>query len=229
MGAHVMSGALMLPRLPRYPIQLPVLHKPKALPPTRAGVGWTRNVGEGGACVELAEDLKPGMPVCLHFLANQGPIEAEAQVVWIGEARQGDGGVLHGFTFTHLAPIHLPVLTDLLLFKGKRKIRDGGVRLPLNLSVACQFKESAEAVQGWTGNLSRGGVMLRLPWCVPVRTVLRMTLHTPTGPLDEEGLVVWADSLERWPPGAPVPHGLRFTSLRWSSSLTLGLLLLVPS
>jgi len=224
-----MSGVLMLPRLPRYPIQVPVLHKPKALPPTRAGVGWMRNVGDGGACVELAESLKPGMPVCLHLHTDQGNIETEARVVWAGRDGPGEGGVLHGFAFTHLAPTHLPILADLLLFKSNRKMRDGGVRLPLNLPVMCQLKGSSERVQGWTGNLSRGGLMVCFSRRMPTWTVLRMTLHTPTGPLEEEGLVVWADSLERWGLGAPVPHGLRFTSLRWSNLLTLGLLLLVPS
>jgi len=29
----------------------------------RTGVGWTRNLSEGGACVELAEPLRPHMPL----------------------------------------------------------------------------------------------------------------------------------------------------------------------
>jgi hypothetical protein len=54
-------------------------------------------------------------------------------------------------------------------------------------------------------------------------------LHTSTGPLKAEGVIAWAGSPEGREPDAPIPHGLRFTSLNWSSSLALGLLLTAPS
>ena len=54
-----------VPRLcHRHPIRIPFLHKPRTDAPTRAGVGWTRNLGEGGACVELDWPLRPQMPLC---------------------------------------------------------------------------------------------------------------------------------------------------------------------
>lgn len=53
-----MSDWAALRRFPRYPIQLPVLYKLKG-PALQTGVGWTRNLSEGGAWLELAERLPP--------------------------------------------------------------------------------------------------------------------------------------------------------------------------
>lgn len=222
-----MLQTLMLQRPPRYPMRLPFLHKPQAPAPVRAGVGWTRDLSEGGACVELAETLLPQMPLRIRLQTDQGPIEAEAQVVWTGEFRSGRGGVLHGIAFTHLAPTQLQALAGLLLFKGD--MREAGVRMPLDLPVTCLPKGPAATFQGRTGDVSRGGLMLRLPESLPPRTELEVILHTSTGPLKAEGVIAWAGSPEGREPDALIPLGLRFTSLNWSSSLALGLLLTAPS
>jgi hypothetical protein len=177
--------------------------------------------------VELAETLQPQMPLCIRLQTDQGPIEAEAQVVWTGEFRPGRGGVLHGIAFTHLAPPHLQALAGLLLFKGDT--REAGVRLAVDLPVTCLPKGSAATFQGHTGNVSRGGLMLRLPESLAPRTELDVILHMSTGPVKTEGVIAWAGSAEEQEPGAPFPHGLQFTSLNWSGSLALGLLLTTPS
>jgi len=117
-----MPTAIVTHRAPRYPMRLPFLHKPQAPAPIRAGVGWTRDLSEGGACVELAETLQPQMPLCIRLQTDQGPIEAEAQVVWTGEFYPGRGGVLHGIAFTHLAPSQLRALAGLLLFKASARV-----------------------------------------------------------------------------------------------------------
>jgi len=223
-----MSGALIPPRLPpRYLIKLPVLCKPKSPLSTRAGIGWTRNVSERGACVELADVLPPGMPICLCLHTDRGVIEAESLVAWSKDLRQEEGGILHGFAFTRLSASHMPILADLLLFK--RKMREGGVRLPLDIAVTCEPDGLAESVSGRTTNLSRGGLLLRLHRRLPAMTALRLTLHAPTGPLRGKGLVVWTETVDTLQAGAPIPHGLRFTCLSWSSCMTLGLLLMAPS
>jgi len=222
-----MLQALTLQRPPRYPMRLPFLHKPQAPAPVRAGVGWTRDLSERGACVELAEALQPQIPLCIRLQTDQGPIEAEAQVVWTGEFYPGRGGVLHGIAFTHLAPSQLRALAGLLLFKGD--MREAGVRMPVDLPVTCLPKGPAATYQGRTGNVSRGGLMLRLPERLPHRTELEVILHMSTGPVKAEGVIAWAGSPEGREPGAPIPHGFRFTSLNWSSSLALGLLLTAPS
>lgn len=222
-----MLQALTLQRPPRYPMRLPFLHKPQAPAPVRAGVGWTRDLSEGGACVELAETLQPQMPLCIRLQTDQGPIEAEAQVVWTGEFRPGRGGVLHGIAFTHLAPTQLQALAGLLLFKGD--MREAGVRMPVDLPVTCLPKGPAPMFHGRTGNVSRGGLMLRLPESLRPRTELEAILHMSTGPVKAEGIIAWAGSPEGREPGAPIQHGMRFTSLNWSSSLALGLLLTARS
>jgi hypothetical protein len=222
-----MLQALTLQRPPRYPMRLPFLHKPQAPAPVRVGVGWTRDLSEGGACVELAEALRPQMPLCIRLQTDQGPIEAEAQVIWTGEFRPGRGGVLHGIAFTHLAPTQLQALAGLLLFKGD--MREAGARMPVDLPVTCLPRGPAATIRGRTGNVSRGGLMLRLSRSLPPRTELEVILHMSSGPVKAEGVIAWAGSPEGREPGAPIPHGLRFTSLNWSSSLALGLLLTVPS
>ena len=221
-----MPTAIVTHRAPRYPMRLPFLHKPQAPAPIRAGVGWTRDLSETGACVELAEALQPQMPLCIRLQTDRGPIEVEAQVVWTREFSPGKGGVLHGIAFTYLAPTQLQTLADLLLFK--REMREAGIRLPMDLPMTCLPKGLAGPVQGRTGNLSSGGALLRLPQRLPARTELEVILHTSTGPVKAEGVVVWVGRPEGGKPRALIPHGFRFTSLNWSSSLALGLLLTTP-
>ncbi|MEK6716642.1 MAG: hypothetical protein AAB253_06100 [candidate division NC10 bacterium] len=52
-------------RFIRYTIVLPILHTMNGSAPARSGVGWTCNLSEGGACLELAERLKPSTPLSL--------------------------------------------------------------------------------------------------------------------------------------------------------------------
>jgi hypothetical protein len=118
----------------------------------------------------------------------------------------------------------------LLLSKGE--VRQAGVRLPLEIAATCQYKSpgdpSPPAFQGQTGNLSRGGLLLRLPLRLTPDTLIEVTLHTSHGPLKAEGVVVWADSGERRSSAELIPHGLRFTTIGWSTTLSLGLVLAEP-
>jgi PilZ domain len=112
---------------------IPLLHGSKAPGPAWTCVGWTRNVSEGGACVELDSRLPPPTPMRLHFRTDRGPIKVDVQVVWVGRSRQAHGGIPHGLTFTRIFRDHLLTLGDLLLFK--RQARDGGVRVPVEVPV----------------------------------------------------------------------------------------------
>jgi len=219
-----MPGSSEKRQFGRYLIVLPILHKPGDPVAGNVGVGWTRNVGEGGICVDLAECLHPQTPVRVRLQTEQGTIEVEAHVVWTGEPPPGGGGVRHGLAFAPTSPDQHQALQDLLLSKGEK--RQAGIRLPLDLSVTCQPRGSAGvSVQGRTGNMSRGGLLLHLSEPVPPETVLELTLHTPHGPLTAEGEVVWVEPPERRTPGEPIRHGLQFTVLGWSTSLSLGLFL----
>ncbi len=227
-GGTNMSNRPMQRRFPRYPIQVPLQHTTPAAGP---GVGWTRNLSEGGACVELDECLPVPSPVHIRLLTDRGAIDIEAQVVWEAkaqdaqatESRMTGGGVLHGVSFTHLAPDQLQVLRSLLL--PHEQGRRSGPRLPMDLPVTCRTKGSeGTLLQGRTENVSRGGLLLRLSQAVSPGTALALTLHPPHGPVSAEGEIVWTEPPEHKAPGESIRHGLQFTALGWSSSLSLALL-----
>lgn len=212
----------------RYLIVLPLLHKPRGPAPSRVEVGWTRNLGGGGTCVELNVRLPLQTPLTVHLQTERGAIEVEAEVVSATDPSPAGGGVRHGLAFARISPSDYHTLQDLLLAKGET--RQAGVRLPLEVSVTCRPKGHAgPPVHGQTGNMSRGGLLLRLPQVFPPETVLELTLDTPQGPVTGEGAVVWVEPEERRTPGEPIRHGLRFTVLGWSTSLSLGLFLVEPA
>lgn len=211
-------------RFPRYLIQLPLLHKSKAPAPNKAGAGWSRNLSEAGGCLELAERLGSRMPLRLLLRTDRGAIELEAQVVWAGEPGRLGGGILHGVAFTHLLPEQLQALRDLIRSKGQ--VRNAGVRVPLEVSVTCMpTGPRGPTLQGSTGDISRGGLLLLLPEVVPAGSTMIITLRTSNGPLTAEGAVVWVEPPGGRAVGPPFRHGCRFTTLRWSTSLSLGLFL----
>jgi len=98
--------------------------------------------------------------------------------------------------------------------------------LPVDLPVKCQpMNPPGTTLQGRTGDMSRGGLLLLLPEALCPGTTLETTLHTATGPLSVAGVIVWAEPPERRTFGRAIRHGMQFTSLDWSISLYLGLLL----
>jgi hypothetical protein len=211
-------------RFARYLIQLPLLHRTKAPTPDGTGVGWTRNLSGGGACVELAQRIRLRMPLGLVLRTDRGRIELEAQAVWAGEPGRWGGGILHGMAFTHLLPDQLRALRDLIGSKGQ--VRNAGVRVPLEISVTCTpTGRRGSSFRGLTGDISHGGLLLLLPEVVSPGSTLNVTLHTPNGPLTVEGAVAWVEAPGGRAAGPPFRHGFRFTSLRWSASLSLGLFL----
>ena len=162
----------------RYPIQLPLVHTPRALRAERGGIGWTRNLSEQGACVELAERLQSPMPFLLYVQTDRGVIDVEAAVAWWGQSPQSEGGILHGVTFTRFDPDQRRDLQGLFLSKGL--MRPTKVRLPFEVTVTCRRTGRARLqLQGRTRDLSRGGLLLRLGQVVPSGTALELTLHTP--------------------------------------------------
>jgi c-di-GMP-binding flagellar brake protein YcgR len=212
-------------RFTRFPIVLPVLHRLKGPGTVRTGVGWTRDLSGGGACVQLAEQLPPQVPLNLRLQTDRGAIELEGEVAWVGDPPKAGGGILHGVAFTHIAPDQLQTLRELIISKGKVR-NTGGVRLPLEISITCQRKgQAVTPLQGRTGNLSKGGLLLFLPQSYTPGTPLEVTLHSPAGPLTAEGVVVWNQPSVGRALGEPIPHGFRFTALGWSRALALGLML----
>ena len=214
-------------RHPRYSIHLPFLHRAKAHSAIEAGMGWTRNLSEGGACLELADRLRTKAPVRVRLQTDQGAIELEARVIWTGKPSSPAGGIPHGVAFIKVAPDQRQALRGLLVAKGP--VRHAGTRLPLDLSVTCRRKDhEGPPFQGRTGNIGRGGLLLRLPRALPPGTPLEVTLHTAEELLTVQGTIVWVERPERRNLSGSIQHGFRFTALDHSVSLTLGFLLADP-
>jgi hypothetical protein len=222
-----MSHASDEPRLSRYPIQLPLLYWRKSPARTRAGAGWTQELSEEGATVELAERLEPQMLLRVRIQTNRGPIEMEAKVVWIGAPAPPSAGHHHGLAFTQIAPDQLQALQDLLL--PLSMIVHIGMRVPVDLAVTCREKSPGGLLlRGRAGDVSRGGLLLRLREAIAPGSMVEITLHAATGPITLEGAIMWAQPPERRKSGELIDHGLRFTSSTWSVSLALGFLLAEP-
>ena len=84
------------------------MYKSKEPAPAKVGVGWTRDVSDGGACLELAELLPPGTPLSVILQTDQGSLGVEGKVVWVEspEARTPGQPIRHGLRFTNLSWAH---------------------------------------------------------------------------------------------------------------------------
>jgi len=209
-------------RFPRFQIQVPFLYTAHVPIPAVWEAGWTRSLGESGATVELSDRLRPRTAVQLRLRAEQGVVEVEAGVIWSGE-RVSEGGLVHGLSFTHIGRDDAQVLRK--IFRPLPVMRRGGVRLPLDVPITCRPKNLAGTpLQGRTEDVTRGGLMLRLPRLVPPGTPLEVTLHAAKEPLTVDGVVVWVEPPEIWKPGESIGHGFQFTAPGWNSLAYLGLL-----
>ena len=223
-----MSHPTVQPGLTRYPIQLPLLYWRKAGPQTRAKAGWTHELSDEGASVELAERVAPETLLRIRIQTDRGPIEAEGQVVWFADSAPPSVENYHGLMFTQIAPDHLRTLQDILL--PLSMVAHAGMRLAVDLHATCKQKGLRERpLQGRAGDVSRRGLLLRLPQTLTLGTGLEITLHTGNGPITLEGVIVWAHQPEEREAEELIDHGVRFTSSTWSISLALGFLLGGPS
>jgi c-di-GMP-binding flagellar brake protein YcgR len=211
-------------RHPRYPIKLPILFKVTDPQAPQAGVGWTRDLSEGGACLELGVHLEPSTALRLLLRTETRSLELDAEVVWAGQPASEGQAVLHGVAFTDLNAEKQQALRD--LFLPRTRAEGEGVRIPLELPVSCRPKGMKEPVlQGCTGDISRGGLLLLLPEVIPPGFALEISLHTARGEIATEGVIVWVGSKDEQTAGGFVRHGFQFTGISWPDQMTLGLLL----
>jgi hypothetical protein len=176
-------------------------------------MGWTRNLSQGGACLELAERLLPGTPLQVIFQTAHGHIQAEAQVVWARESAPPAGSVFHGIVFTEIPSGQEQAFRDLLRTSAAH-VRHAGIRLASDIAITCQRKgEAGPPLQGWTEDISRSGLLLRLPQAIPAGTLLELTLHIAGERVLAEGTVVWVEPPQARKPGEAIRHGFRFTAL----------------
>lgn len=214
-------------RFPRCPIQLPLQHAQKSPPRSKIGGGWTQSLSEGGACVELDRPLSAPTWLHIRLQTDRGAIAVEAQVVWQGKpaADPAEQGIPHGVTFKHLSPAQRQALRDLLL--AQRQERRLGVRLPVDLGVTCRPRGPAgPPLRGHTGDISRGGLLIRLSQVLLPGTALDITLQPPGEPVTATGEIVWVDPGYRQSYGQEIRHGVRFAAPGWHASLALARFLL---
>lgn len=212
-------------QFPRHPVQVPIRYRTAGAEPTELPAGWTRNLSEGGAGLELPERLPPATHLRLWLFTDEGSCTVEGQVVWEAADPQGVGGILHGVAFAALTPAQVVALRRLLSPEGAG--RRAGPRLPLARPLTCQGP--AGPLEGATVNVSRGGLLLRLTLALPPGTPLGFSLPTPQGALTGTGEIVWGEAPAGNPARAPLRHGLRFTALGWVDAYALAVLVTEPS
>jgi hypothetical protein len=172
----------------------------------------------------LAERFDVDALLRVRIQTDRGPIETEAKVVWIGASTPAGAENYYGLTFTHIAPQHLQVLRDMIL--PLSMVAHAGMRLAMNLAVTCRRKNAGgPPLKGQTAEMSRGGMLLRLPRPIDPGAVVELTIQSSNGPFALEGAIVWIQPPEEREPGELIDHGVRFTSSTWSVSLALGFLL----
>lgn len=208
-------------RGPRHPIALPFPHERQDSAVAGSGVGRIHTVSPGPAGGEVPEPLEPQVCLQVRQQTAEGGIEVVGRVLWGEAPPPAEGGICHGVAFTHLVPEQLEALRGVL-----RSLTPGWParnRLPLDLPVTCWPEGASRGpICGRTGNLSRGGLLLRLPRVVGPATVLEVSLHAPTGSLQVRGMIVWAEPPGGRPPNEPIRHGFQFTAVDWPTSLVLG-------
>jgi len=98
----------------RSEIKLPVLYRRKDPAPIKAGVGWTHNLSDEGACLELSGRLEDSSSIQLLFQTDHGGLAIGAVVIWAAAIRQKGEGILHGVDFPDLTPDQRQALHELL-------------------------------------------------------------------------------------------------------------------
>ena len=203
----------------RYPIVVPMLYAFECSDSVTTNAGWTRDLSEGGACFELAERLEASASIRATLRTDQGNIETCGQVIW-AEGPLQTGGILHGITFVRMLPAQHQTVQGLLL--RRRMVWRAVVRIPVQLPVIYQLKGQPRSFhQGQTENVSRGGLLLRLPRVYPPSTTLEVTLRTARGDLAVEGTIAHVEPLDAQTPGKPIRHGFQFTDVSYATQTTL--------
>lgn len=217
-----MIDGVVPPRSPRSAVTLPVAYRSKERPSAPAGTGHSCSLSDGGACLELPERLGPATFLSLRLQTEQGDLSLEAEVIWAGKPGPPGQGVLHGVRFVQVTPEQKHALRKLIHRLGKAT--QAGTRTPIRLPVRCSPLGAASApAHGWTEDISRGGLAVRLPQSLAVGTAVEVTLVTPRGASTAEATDVWVEASDRLPTGEFIRHGLQFTAPNMVVDLLLGL------
>jgi len=211
----------------RHALQFPIRYLATGEDPVHSQTGWTSNLSEGGVALELNERLPPATRLRVWLFTERGSLPVEGQVVWEVSAPQTTGSVLHGVAFTTLTPEQVEELRRLT--SPAEVERRSGPRFSLNRPITCRVQEGQpELVDGEIGNVSRGGLLLRMALALPLGTTIAFSLAAPQGAITGTGEVDWVEPAEGSAPGKPIRHGLRFTALGWADACALAVLVTGP-
>jgi len=205
---------------PRYPIVAPVLYGLEGSDSVVTVGGWTRDLSEGGACLELPDRVEVSALIRVFLRMDQGGYSTEGRVIWAERPPQTEGG-FYGVAISQMVSAQHEVLRAFL--SRKRMVWQAVVRIPLDCTVTYQVKGQPRSPrQGHTENVSRRGLLLRLPSMHASGTSLEVVLHTPHGHLVAGGTVVRVDPREAQTPREPIRHGFQFTDISHATQMTLG-------
>jgi len=196
------------PHAPRYEVQLPVSYRPEPPAMAATGIGWTRDLSEGGACLELPVTLAPGTALALILQTYRGAIPTQAEVIWAGSP-DAEGPTRHGVGFTRIRPEPQAALRAIL---QTRHAEPGALlRRPLAVPVLCDRKgHSPRPLEGRTGDVGRQGILIHLPEPLPVGTEVVLTLEGLAGHcVQVGGRIAWGEPLPAGPSPAAIPHGVQ--------------------
>lgn len=208
-------------RAPRYQVVVPAVFTAELAEPC-AGSGWTRDLSETGACLELREPLRPGTRLTVVLELSTACAAVDARVVWSRRGEAEGAPALHGIAFALAAGDLPPALATLL--ERLRHQRTAAARLPATLPARCIRLDGPDtALQGWTSDIGHGGCCLLLSERLPVGTAIEITLATPRGDVAARGTVLWCAA----PSGGRelCAHGIGFAHSAVGKDLLLGLVL----
>lgn len=185
---------------------------PKWEPGLDTGSGQVRDIGRGGAQLELPEALDPGTPIQIRFQAGTWTLGAKAKVVWSfprpaeGSRRHG-----HGVSFVEFA---LGDRERLDAYLGER-FRTGA-RFRVRIPVTCVLKEETppRTITGTACDISTRGVQCLLPAQIPVGTALTLRLEVRAWPGTMEARVVWREPDDESKASPGYRHGLAFAGFQ---------------
>ena len=209
-------------RLSRYAVALPFAYRAPGIDAVPPAAGWTRDLSERGAWVELPEALAVATDLEVRFGTGADTPWLPAQVAWAHPEPTRPRWYLHGLTFARLTPAQTDHLRALLAQERPR----GTLRCYCDLAVSCRRPDGVGgALHGQIRDLSEGGAALRLPARMPPGTPVRVEAETAFGAITAEAQVVWAEAPAALPRGALFGHGLRFRRVAMASSLPLSVFL----
>ncbi len=205
----------MVHRVPRYQVVAPIRYRTASYVSAER-TGWTRDVSEQGACVELAEHLASGTQLAVVVETEAGPIRMAGTVVWAGAGDSAGPRYLHGLRFSSGSDDRDR------LWAWLQRHPAPPARIAASLPVRTRRLDGVTPeIAGWTADLGGGGCTLFLPERLPVGALLDVALSTPCGDVPSEGIIVWEGSHATVSAGL-LEHGFRFTKLGPDQEAVLG-------